>query len=83
MLDKNIHIENQTPQLSLSKETIRSICGLGRGADCCKYLAAGMNGFECLKLNPELKRHIDNSNLNAKGDNCPGITMIGYKVSLN
>lgn len=80
---QDIHIEKQIPQLSLKKEITISVCGLGKGKNCCKYLAAGINGFECLKLDPKLKEYIDGRNLNAKGDNCPGIPMTGYKGSLN
>ena len=52
---------------------VRDTCKIGQGADCCKYLLAGSNGFECGKLT-ELRATIDaRTDMNAKADNCDGI----------
>lgn len=51
---------------------VKNVCKIGRGADCCKYLTVGSNGFECAKLT-SLKLAIDRrDNMNAKSDNCEG-----------
>lgn len=34
-------------------------CGVGRGAECCAYLLAGAKGFECGRVDPELKAYIE------------------------
>ena len=53
------------------------VCKLGMGQSCCRYLAAGPSGLECLKLTP-LKRAIDErfaaGRMVASGDNCDGLT---------
>lgn len=38
---------------------LEMICKVGHGANCCKYLVAGANGFECMKAHPENKLLID------------------------
>jgi hypothetical protein len=65
--------------MTISYELARSLCRLGTGSPCCRYLAAGAEGFGCLKLDPKLKAKIDArvaaGTFNAKGDNCPGKDM--------
>lgn len=60
------------------KRWIVTTCKIGQRAECCKYLIAGSNGFECAKTNLELKTTIDIQwSLHhhvAQGDNCDGIT---------
>lgn len=55
---------------------IRQVCKMGQGKDCCKYLASGVNGLECLKVEPSLKALIDDNWVRtlhvAQGDNCQG-----------
>ena len=58
-------------------EKVKQICKIGQGAACCRYLACGSNGFECLKLIPTAKSHIDfkadiKQDMTAIGDNCEG-----------
>jgi hypothetical protein len=56
-------------------EHIKNVCKIGQGNDCCRYLAVGPDGFECLKSS-DLKDHIDNrvarNDMTAQGDNCGG-----------
>jgi hypothetical protein len=47
----------------LSKDEVIQGCGIGRGHDCCRYLVAGGDGFECARVSPSLKKTLD-----ARGD---------------
>lgn len=55
--------------------TVRSICKIGQGAECCRYLTMGGGGWSCEKLNPEGKAMLDArvAGMTAKGDNCDGM----------
>lgn len=56
-------------------ENIVTVCKIGQGADCCKYLVVGNKGFECMKTDPENKNLIDTNwgaQKSAQGDNCDG-----------
>lgn len=52
-----------------------TVCKLGHGHDCCRYLGCSKNGMECLK-NTELQGHLDmrvaTKTMVARGDNCAG-----------
>lgn len=55
---------------------ILNVCKIGQGADCCKYLLMGSEGFECGKIDKEMKKTIDenwakNAHV-AQSDNCEG-----------
>jgi hypothetical protein len=56
-------------------EHIKNVCKIGQRKDCCRYLAVGPDGFECLK-HSDLKDHLDqrvaNNTMTAQGDNCDG-----------
>jgi hypothetical protein len=57
-------------------QNVINICKIGQGANCCKYLLAGTEGFECAKHEGE-KQMIDrvwNETKNAQGDNCEGLS---------
>jgi hypothetical protein len=56
-------------------EHITTVCKMGQGAECCKYLVMGQKGFECAKIKPSTKATIDNAwndSKSAQGDNCDG-----------
>jgi hypothetical protein len=57
-------------------ENVLKICKLGQGALCCKYLVMGSEGFECMKIDTENKKVIDENWKTvehvAQGDNCEG-----------
>ena len=60
----------------MNDDFVKDTCKLGKGAECCKYLLMGPGGWECAKINPRIKVHIDRrSDMNAKGDNCPGFNV--------
>lgn len=54
---------------------INDVCKIGQGANCCKYLLAGGDGFMCGKLT-EWKEIVDKNWATtphvAQGDNCEG-----------
>jgi len=57
---------------------VRLICKLGKGQKCCRYLVVGSKGLECMKVDPDNRKVIDQSwattNHVAQGDNCTGIS---------
>ena len=60
--------------MALSPQQIIDVYKMGQGADCCRYLICGDNGFECVKTT-SLKDAIDArmNQMSAKSDNCRGI----------
>lgn len=54
-------------------EYIKTVCKIGRGELCCRYLTVGKDGFRCAKHSP-LKAVLDArvSQMTAKADNCGG-----------
>jgi hypothetical protein len=57
-------------------EYMKTVCKIGQGSACCRYLGAGTKGLERLKVDPEFKRIVDRSWATtehvAQGDNCEG-----------
>lgn len=55
-------------------EHVKSVCRIGQGAQCCRYLLMGQNGFECGKQDEVMRRTIDARviGFTAKSDNCEG-----------
>lgn len=55
-------------------EYVKTICKIGQGALCCRYLTVGRNGFNCEK-HTALKNVLDAriEVMVAKGDNCEGV----------
>lgn len=57
---------------------IKEVCKIGQGAECCKYLVVGEEGFQCCKTDPLNKKIIDDNWRNtphvAQGDNCEGVS---------
>lgn len=60
--------------MRLSEEHVREVCKLGQGAECCRYLVCGADGFECHSSGP-LKRMLDKkaSSMTAQSINCKGV----------
>ena len=54
----------------------KTVCRLGEGAACCRYLVVGETGPECVKLDPDHRAVIDervaDGLVTARGDNCEG-----------
>ncbi len=55
------------------KEYPMTICKMGQGDKCCRYLGVGTKGWECFKES-SLKETLDNrvQHMVAKSDNCKG-----------
>jgi hypothetical protein len=60
---------------AIDRDFAKKTCKLGQLHECCRYLAADVNGFCCLKQS-EFKDHLDqrvkNKDMTARGDNCKG-----------
>lgn len=58
------------------QQHVTDVCKLGAGAECCRYLAMGGPGFQCLHDHPTLRfvvdRRVDTGNLTAVAINCDG-----------
>lgn len=74
---------------SIDKEKLKTICKVGQGDECCRYITCGASGFECVKHKP-LGSFIDNrvkdETMTAIGDNCSSaesmLEMLKEKVNL-
>lgn len=56
-------------------EHVKNVCKIGQGSNCCKYLVAGGQGFQCMKVNPENKKLVEDNwddTKSAQSDNCKG-----------
>jgi len=54
---------------------VNLVCKIGKGADCCRYLAVAGDGWSCLKhttLKEYLDRRVREGKMRARSDNCPG-----------
>lgn len=54
---------------------VKNICKIGQGADCCRYLMMGGDGFECAKdteLATTLDMRASAGSMTARADNCEG-----------
>jgi len=60
-------------------EQIKTVCKIGQGHDCCRYLVMSPEGFECGKLEMPVKKVLDSrvqaGTITARGDNCDGKTI--------
>ena len=64
--------EEKQPDNLVEESHWREVCKIGEGADCCKYLTAGADGF-CCEKNTGLGRILDKrTDMTAKSDNCSG-----------
>lgn len=57
------------------KNHVKDVCKMGQQHNCCRYLAFGVTGFECLKntsLKSVLDIRVETENIVARGDNCEG-----------
>ena len=70
----------------LKTEIVHNVCKVGQGAECCRYLACSVSGFECLK-NTDLKKTIDQkietnmAEMVATAINCEGTGRWLYTIS--
>lgn len=56
-------------------EYAKTICRIGQGYECCRYLTMGPKGWSCEK-HGRLKKYLDHrvatQTITARGDNCDG-----------
>jgi hypothetical protein len=54
---------------------VKTVCKIGQGEACCRYLTISSSGWSCEKLT-SIGRHLDemvvNKDIIARGDNCQG-----------
>lgn len=57
------------------QEYAKTICKIGQGEYCCRYLTMHPEGWSCEKRS-SMKKYLDyrvaTSSMRARGDNCPG-----------
>lgn len=55
---------------------VNTVCKIGQGEACCRYLTMSPNGWSCEKLEPSARRMLDHrvmaGTMTARGDNCEG-----------
>lgn len=59
----------------MDEKYVLTICKMGQGKECCRYLTMGSRGWSCEKLT-NLKSYFDKrvteNTITAQGDNCAG-----------
>lgn len=69
-MDKIIH--DFSTELKMSNDEAISICNLGKGKECCAFLVASSNGFECIRLsypmNGSIFKRLEDGTINAQGE---------------
>lgn len=62
---------------NIPKDHLKTVCKIGGGADCCRFIVAGASGIGCAKHEPELafqiNRRVAFGSFVAIGDNCEGL----------
>ena len=70
-----------------ANKIVTNTCKIGQGHDCCRYLMAGRDGFECAKqtvgMKVALDLRVDLCTIIARGDNCDGYSTIESIIPLN
>lgn len=75
--DMEIKMAGRPDYRITSDITVRDVCKIGKGKECCRYLIGSAHGFECAKYSKELKLVLDarvrDNKMVAQGDNCSGV----------
>ena len=60
--------------MPISQDHVDVTCLVGRGAETCRYLSRGPEGWMCAKSDPQIRAAIDARapTMTAQGDNCDG-----------
>jgi hypothetical protein len=67
--------EPSAPRYPTTEEA-KTLCKMGQGHDCCRYLTMGGGGWSCEKhssLRGMLDRRVETETIVARGDNCDGM----------
>lgn len=62
--------------MRISRDWLRDVCKIGKGASCCRYVAVGEQGFRCLKgtrLQSLLDKKAVDKEIVAQSNNCAGL----------
>lgn len=55
---------------------VKTICRMGQGHNCCRYLICDGLGFHCAKLSPalaiQINARVKAGSMTAQADNCAG-----------
>jgi len=61
--------------MKITETHVKTICRIGQGKECCRYLTVGPQGFMCAK-HTSIKQYLDfrvkNNDITAQGNNCDG-----------
>lgn len=63
-------------QDELTDDHAKTVCKIGQGNDCCRYLTMSGMGWGCEKgtaLKFLLDARVATQSINARGDNCEGV----------
>jgi hypothetical protein len=63
------------PEGPPDNEWARTVCKIGEGHACCRYLTMGRGGWSCAKqtsFKAHLDRRVERGDMRARGDNCDG-----------
>lgn len=61
--------------MSDREQYVRDVCKMGQGAECCRYLTMGADGWSCEKgsaLQFVIDGKVKDGSFTAQGDNCDG-----------
>ena len=71
----NVILKRKGAVMKISDDHLKSVCRFGT-KECCAYLSLGGDGWQCLRVQPSLKKIIDDrlkeGSMNAVCDNCDG-----------
>lgn len=64
-----------TPELQISHDHLIDVCKYRQGSACCRYIfySRDKNEFYCAKNIEGLREKLDQEQMTAQGDNCPGL----------
>jgi hypothetical protein len=60
----------------LTQDWVKSVCKIGQGHACCRYLTMAPDGWDCEKhsdMGRYLDLRVEAETMVARGDNCPGL----------
>lgn len=69
-------MKTNDPIASVPDAHMLTVCRIGHGAACCRYLTCSARGFECQKhsdLRALLDARVAAGQMTSRGDNCDGI----------
>lgn len=72
--------------IGIPPKHVKDVCKIAGGEACCAYLVRTMQNFACAKDDPAIelivRGRLKNGTMGAKGENCPGWSIMVSKKSL-